>query len=67
MEEDLEKENYLLRQEVLRQEALRKNELDKAEWKAELQKGKSTEILAITLVLLFCAVVIIIGLVSSQN
>lgn len=67
MEEDLEKENYKLKQEIKYQEVLRQNELSKAEWKAEEQKKKSTEILAIALVVLFCAVMIIIGLVSSQG
>ena len=67
MEEDLEKENYKLKQEIKYQEVLRQNELSKAEWKAEEQKKKSTEILAIALIFLFCAVMIIIGLVSSQG
>lgn len=67
MEENLEQENYKLRQEIQSLEALRQKELSMAELKAKSEREKSTEILAIALVFLVCAIVIIIGLVSSQG
>jgi hypothetical protein len=39
-----------------------KRQIELNEWKAEAQKNKQTEIMAILAVLLFCAVAIILGL-----
>jgi hypothetical protein len=57
-----EKELNELRSQVEYEKVRAKNLADRAEWEAKYQKDKSTEVLAIVSVLLFCSVLIILGL-----
>ena len=66
-EDELKKENERLKNEIRYEQIRRQNELAKAEWKAEIEKDKHTSNLALVSVLLFCAVVIILGLTGIIN
>lgn len=61
-DDELRKENERLKSEILYQKVKRDNDLAKAEYKAEIQKNKQTEIMAFLAVGLFCAVAIILAL-----
>lgn len=61
-EEELRARIKKLENEVEYEKIRAQNKADKAEWIAKHQKDKSTEVLAIVLVLLFCSVLIILGL-----
>lgn len=59
-EDELKKENELLKSEIRYQQAKRDNEVEMAEWRAARQKDKQTEIIAFLAVGLFCAVIMIL-------
>ena len=61
-ENDLNREIERLKSQVQYEQVRAQNLADRAEFEAKHQKEKSTEILAITLVLLICSVLIILGL-----
>ena len=61
-EEELRARIKKLENDVEYEKIRAQNKADRAEWIAKHQKDKSTEVLAIVLVLLFCSVLIILGL-----
>jgi len=66
-EDELKNEIERLKGEVLYEKVRAENLADRAAFEAKHQKEKSTEILAIALVLLICSVLIIFGLTGIIN
>ena len=66
-DDELIKENERLKSELFYEKVKRENDVAKAEWKAEIQKNKQTEIMAFLAVGLFCAIVMILALTGIIN
>jgi len=61
-DEELQKELKRLQSQVEYEQVRAQNLADRKDWEQKIQKEKSNEVLAIVLVLLFCSVLIILGL-----
>jgi hypothetical protein len=66
-DEELQKELKRLQSQVEYEQVRAQNLADRKDWEQKIQKEKSNEVLAIVLVLLFCSVLIILGLTGILN
>jgi hypothetical protein len=66
-DEELQKELRRLQSQVEYEQIRAKNLVDRKDWEQKNQKEKSSGVLAIVSVLLFCTVLIILGLTGILN
>jgi hypothetical protein len=66
-DEELQKELMRLQSQVEYEQTRAKNLADRKDWEQKNQKEKSNGVLAIVSVLLFCTVLIILGLTGILN